>query len=445
LRAGAGVAALALCSALGALVLPELARGILRGLGEFVGRGDPWLARIGEFQPLFPSRNVWRWGSWDAVYRMHGVFGLFAPIALACGCALAVRRHAPSGLCFSGWTVALVGLALLQARFARLLTLNLAVCWALVLVWVAGRVAARWPQRAPSGSWIGVLALAVLLDPVTRAGVVWQPAREPSPLESAGFYLRETAGERAGVLAPWEWGNTLLALSGQPVLSAGFGPYVGPEAFDEVEGALTGDEQALLGLMARRRLGWLATGLSAFEGREDALFPPRDAGRALDIDSLRRTPLAVLVLGGGGSAAHGVAHTAHLLPRFASREVYAELPLPVFRLWLFERVAGARIEGEAAPGARVVARTLLRVHGSDLGWEAWADADATGRYRIVVPLPSGLQAPPLETAPAYEVGIGGAPPHALAVSERDVREGRTLRVQPPAPERSALAPGDGHE
>jgi hypothetical protein len=444
-RAGVGGAALALFAALAALALPDASRGVLRGLSEFVGRRDPWLAGVGEFQPLFSSWALWRWSSWDAVYRMHGLFGLLAPVALACGCALALRRHRASGLCFSGWTLALVVLTLLQARFGRLLTVNLAVCWALLLVWIAERAAARLPQLRPGGVWIGVLVLCAALDPVTRAGFIRQPARDPSPLESASFYLREAGGAGGGVLAPWEWGNTLLALSGRPVVSAGFGPYVGAEAFREVEASLAGDEGALLELMARRRLGWLATGRSAFGDRESGPFPLRGGEFVLDVDYFRRVPLGVLALGGGGAAAQGVAHAAHLLPRFASRERYTELPLPVFRLWLFERVRGARIEGAAPPGARVVARTQLRVHGTALAWEAWADADAAGRYRIAVPLPNGLQDPPLETAPAYEVGIEGAPPLALAVSERDVRDGRTLRVQPLTPESSALAPGDGDD
>jgi hypothetical protein len=91
-----------------------------------------------------------------------------------------------------------------------------------------------------------------------------------------------------------------------------------------------------------------------------------------------------------------------------------------------------------------VARTMLRVHDVELPWEAWADADVAGRYRIAVPLPNGLDAPPLATAPTYEVSVSGVRIASLAVDERDVRAGRTLRV-PAAAARSVFASSDGHD
>jgi hypothetical protein len=453
-RAVAAGGGLILAVSLVALLVPALGREVLRGLSEFVARRDPWLAEVVEFKPIVSSWALWRWSSWEAVYRIHGIFGLLALPALAFGCALAVRRHRASGLCFVGWTLALLVLTLLQRRFGRLLTVNVAISWALSLVWLAELVAARAPRLRPGWIWAGFFGLCILSDPLTSERLRWLPARNPSALEAASFYLRDLPGPRdadTGVLAPWDWGNTLVSISGWPILSGGFGPYVGPEAFREGSAALAGGEAELLDLMERRRFGWLATGRSAFEGglrdgRDGpAPFPQVGDDRVLDIDYFRSRPLAALMLGGGGAPAHGIPHVSHLLPRFASSDRYENLPIPVFRLWLFERVRGARIEGETIPGARVVARTVLRSHAIAFPWEAWADADRAGRYRITVPLPSGMEAPPLATAPVYEVWVSGARVASLSVGERDVREGRTLRVPAAAPDRSVLSPRDGDD
>jgi hypothetical protein len=429
-------AALLVGAAITALMAPDLPRQVLRGLSEFIARRDPWLAGIGEFQPLFQSAALWRWSSWESLYRIHGVFGLLGPVSLALGSLLAVRRHRASGLCFAGWTLALVLLTLLQVRFGRLLTVNFAVCTALVLVEIGRRLAVRWRPIHPAWIAIAAVALCAALDPVTRRGLVWQPARDPSPLESASFYLRDlqSAAGDGGVLAPWEWGNTLLALSGRPVVSAGFGPYVGPEGFREVEAVLKGSESDLAVLMERRRLDFLATGRSAFEDRAVRMGAPGPfqgvgADRAISFEYFHRVPLSPLMLGGGGAATHDVPHISNLMPRFASRQRYEELPIPVFRLWLFERVRGARIEGEAQPGSRAIVRTILRVHDTPLGWEAWADADSTGRFHIAVPLPNGIRRAPLESADSYELWIAEARVASFSVTEEDVRKGRTVRIR----------------
>jgi hypothetical protein len=448
-RLAVGCAALWVGAGITALATPELPRQVLRGLSEFVARRDPWLAGIGEFQPLFQSVALWRWTSWESLYRIHGVVGLFGPLSLVLGCGLAVRRHRASGLCFAGWTLALVVLTLLQVRFGRLLTVNLAVCTALVLIETGQRLALRWRPIRPAWVAFAAVALCAALDPVTRLGLVWQPARDPSPLESASFYLRSAAGD-GGVLAPWEWGNTLMALSGRPVVSAGFGPYVGPEGFREVEASLKGSESDLVALMERRHLAFLATGRSAFEdkavrmGTAAGPFDGTGAERAIRFEYFRRVPLSPLMLGGGGAAARDVPHVENLMPRFASRERYSELSIPIFRLWLFERVRGARIEGEAPPGARALVRTVLRVRDTSLNWEAWADADSTGHFRIVVPLPNGIQLPPLETAKSYEVWIAETPVASVTLTEEDVREGRTVRVRTGDPEISVHTTSNGN-
>lgn len=447
-RAAAGGAALAVVGAALVGVAPELMRQVALGLTEFVGRGDPWLASIGEFHPLFPSWALWRPSSWDAVARIHGAAGLLAPLLLPLGLAAAVRRHRPSGLCFAGWTLALLVLGLVQARFARLLTVNLAVCAALAGAWAAAWIARRSGPRVAFGLGGALLALWLAVDPVTRAALVWHAPREPSALEAASLYLRRHASvpPRAGVLAPWEWGNTIVSLARLPVVSAGFGPYVGAEGFREVQAALHGGEPELLALMERRRLRWLASGSAAFDGRVEPQRSPfvRDAAglpAGLDLGYFRDVALAPLMIGGGGDPLHDVPHLGRLRPRFASTQTVGSLP--VARLWVYERVAGATLVGRVEPGARVAARLPLFVDDRAVPWTAWADADDEGRYRIVVPLPTSLDDPPVRTGAAYDLRVAGASIARVAVSEAEVREG--ARVAAEAPDRSVLAARHHHQ
>jgi hypothetical protein len=215
-----------------------------------------------------------------------------------------------------------------------------------------------------------------------------------------------------------------------------------------VKAVLKGSESNLVALMARRRLDFLATGRSAFEDsavRAGAPGPFHGVGaeRAVSFEYFQRFPLSPLMLGGGGAASHDVPHIAGLMPRFASRERYDEISAPTFRLWIFERVPGARVEGDAPPGSRVIARTMLRVHGTSLGWEAWSDADSTGRFRIVIPLPNGIVREPIKTAENYEISIDGTRVAFLSLTEEDVRGGRTVDVRTGDTENSVNATSNG--
>jgi hypothetical protein len=421
-RSGCLAGLVALVGIVGYAIAPQIAGQVVGGSLDWVARGDPWLAEIREFQPLFRSAALWRPSIWDEVYRFHGALGVLAPLVLAGGCVLAFARSRATGFVFSGWTLAVLALSLLQLRFGRILTIQLAVSAGLVLAALARALAARQPRLRPALVVAVALSLLVVADPATRTSLRWRPAREPSPLEAAALALGRLASDRTGVLAPWDWGHPLLALSGRGVVSAGFGPWVGPEGYARVVSVLDADEAALLSLMDERRLGWLATGISAFrtQTHEDM---PRGSARALDPRFLRSVPLSPLAHGGGGVAALEVPHVEALMPRRASPEVHEGLAHPVFRIWLYERVPGARLVGRATPGARVVARTGMRVHGARLAWEAWGDADPDGSFEIRVPMPNAFVGDGFESAPIYALSAQGEPLGAVVVSEADVRSG----------------------
>jgi hypothetical protein len=441
LRAAGAAGVLLLLGALGAAALASVGAEVVAGLSQFLGRRDPWLAGILEFQPLFPSAELWRPEAWIPARVRFGLPGLLAPLLLALGLARALRERPRTGALFALWTLAIGVLALRELRFGALFGVNLALASALALdalaAALAGALQSRFRAGAPlRAAALALLALAVSLgEPAVRRALVWHPPRPLSALEDVSLRLREIAGGapvHGGVLAPWDYGHTLLALSGQPVVSAGFGPYVGPEGFAEVRRFPREGPAELEALLERRRLAWVVAGSPVFLWRDGELQPlyRRDAeGRErLDWQGLRGIGLAGAILGGSGNAREGIGHLEHLRPRYASARRVAGLAEPVFLLWLYERVPGARLSGRAAPGARVVAQTALRVHGVRLPYQAWTRADAGGRFELVLPLPNGESEPGFETASDYAVEAEGQPLGRAIVTAEAVTRGEVLEL-----------------
>ena len=214
-----------------------------------------------------------------------------------------------------------------------------------------------------------LITLLSLSDPEIRASLRWREARDPSALEAASLFLRDldaAPSDTSGVLTKWDYGHTVLSVAGRPVVAAGFGPWPGEQGFREVMSALQGDEPSLVELMQRRRLDFLVTGLYAFLPSVHVADPdadppfwvsPRDGQVEINLDFFAERPLSPLILGGTGLSAAGVAHAAHLRPRFVSPQRIPGLGgAPIFEFWVYERVAGARLRGTAPAGARVVAR-----------------------------------------------------------------------------------------
>ncbi|MCK7518866.1 MAG: hypothetical protein MZV64_14640 [Ignavibacteriales bacterium] len=117
------------------------------------------------------------------------------------------------------------------------------------------------------------------------------------------------------------------------------------------------------------------------------------------------------------------------MPVFASTRTVGGIddPLPV--LWTYEVVAGARLEGRAAPGTRAVLEIPLAEHGRPHVWRAFADAGADGRWSLVVPVPTDLATATIATGGAPRVG--DAPASPISVPEAMVRAGAVVYALAP--------------
>lgn len=418
-----GVAALAAV----AVVLPALAAEGRAGLVGWLLRRDPWLARVDEFQPMWRSRPL---ATAAEVRRYLGSPGLLLPLAVP----VALAALAPAGprraLGVAWLCLATFGLALLQLRFGRVAAPWLGVAIGLALAWGAGRLAA-WPRRAAVLP-LAAVGLLVAADPRLTA----VPLRPADPIidgaVEAGLDLAGWPADPAspGVLAPWDLGNAALVAGGRPVVANGFGSYPDPRAFEEAEEAFRLPEAGLLELARRRRVGVVFAGAANLFGRvvgQGSAIPFE--GKGYSAGWLRAVPSAPLLIGGSGVPALGVRHFEHLLPRFASTRGVTGIERPVPVLWGYELVAGARLEGRAAPGARAVLEIPLLEHGRSHTWRAFADAGADGRWAMTVPLPTDLATPTVRTA-AGRLRVGEEPARPQAVPGAAVRAGRAVAAAP---------------
>jgi len=417
--------------ALGLLALPRIGAEGLAGLQGWLLRRDPWLARVDEFQPMWKGSpaealgSVWRFLAWP---------GLLVPLAVPC----AVAALAPAGWRRAlgvGWLVlSTAGLALLQVRFGRVAAPWVGVGLGLALAWPAARLGARAGAGAGAEggavprwrAWLGsalplcaVVALAVL-DPRLQALLRRGSDPVPDATVELGLELGRWPADPAapGVLAPWDFGNHALVLGGRPVVANGFGSYPDARAFEDAERAFRVGEAELLELARTRRVGVVVAGPA---------LP--FSGKGVDAAWLRAVPSAPLLIGGSGVPALGLRHFEHVLPRLASTRAVVGIDRPLPVLWVYELVAGARLEGRAAPGTRVVLEIPLSEHGRAHTWRAFTDAGADGRFALTVPLPTDLTTPTVRTG-VGRLLVGGGPARPQAVPEAAVRAGQLVAAAP---------------
>jgi hypothetical protein len=109
---------------------------------------------------------------------------------------------------------------------------------------------------------------------------------------------------------------------------------------------------------------------------------------------------------------------------------------------LYEIVEGARLVGEADPGAVVEVRLALdSVRGGRFHYVAKTRADASGRYALRLPYSNEPFSPDVRAASHYSVTTRAAAGRAL-IPEQAVRSG--AQVAGPSL-RTAPEPGDSHE
>jgi len=412
-----------------ALLAPGLLHELRAGVVDWLFRRDPWMGSIQETAPLL------RGASLRAALDDYGALAFTAPLLLPFALRRASRRGVDAAL-----TLAVVGggtllLTLAQRRFGRANPVMFAAWTALGAAELAALLRAPTRLAAPVAALAWALLDANARDQLRAPRGIWIQG-----IHEAALAIRATEpavhGRREGVFAHWSVGFEVLNLARRPVLVTGFGPYTSAATWAETEPAWSHDEARMLAVLDGHDARFLVFPSVAIlsQPAPSGIAPVKRTGRGVVLNAafLREVPLAALLMGGSGAGALGVSHIAHLRPVFVDGSRVRGLVTAVPETWVFERVAGATLRGQGPEGATVTASLPMRMRDIARRWEA-STTVRDGSWSLTVPLSTGWRHGVVETAPAFELRVGGAAPVTVTVPEDAVRDGGTVLV-PAAPQ-----------
>lgn len=274
----------------------------------------------------------------------------------------------------------------------------------------------------------------VLFQAPAREVLLWARAHTPS----AGIERSASPSPAYGVLAPWRYGYWIAWLAERPAVGTPL--LLLPEerrANARAESLLLSEGATAAGRLAAQRLRYvLATPMIVYA--DSTRVPRRADGMALPTAAWRRALNTRLLHDDGSDAGDDLPCLRNFRLLVDSREDFfletaGPFPLPgapVAAVKLFERVAGARITGRAAPGAPVSARLRLRTPaGRAFTFACETRATERGRFTLVLPYRSSGANGDGGTAAAgpWEVFRGGAVAR-VEVTEGDVLSGAEREI-----------------
>jgi len=421
-----------------ALALPDLPSGA-GDAWRWLARTESFQAAVGESLPLFSEAG--RFGVGPAVSRLSW-FVLLFPVALLLAVSWARRRpNRAALLLWLGWSAGLFAATLLQRRFFN----SFSVAMALLMGWLVCQAYRALPAWLPEGALArraggaalvaGVIALLYPLAETYQHHVVnelrlsdtpqrFRPwvVRQRSLLQMARWLGRKTPPTSGwmnprrqpeyAVLAPWELGHVIEYAARRPTVTDNFGDDIGERNFQMALRYYQSLEPAaseildrlgaryVIAQLSHNFLGELPVDGSVFwalyfyDGSEPERPAPGD-------------PPAL--------ARHRLVYES---PPWAQEAVAA----PAF-FKVFEHVAGARVAGRAAPGARVGVSLPLRTNrGRELVYRAHTIADASGHYALRLPYANRDGPPAVRPGSQYTLRCrsDSAP---LEISESEIQSG----------------------
>lgn len=423
------------------LALPDLTSGA-GDAWRWLARTESFQAAVGESLPLFSEAGSF--GVGPAVSRLSW-FVLLFPVALLLAVRWAWRRpHRPALLLWLGWSGGLFAATLLQRRFFNSFSVAMAMVmgWAVCQVyrglpaWLPGGAVARHAGRAALVA--GVIALLYPLAgtyqhhvvnelPFSDAPQRFRPwvVRQRSMIQMARWlgnktppttgWLNPGRQPEYAVLAPWELGHVIEYAARRPTVTDNFGDDLGERNFKLALRYYQSREPAASAILDRLGARYVIAQLQHnFLGE----VPPDGS------------VFWALYFYDGSEPERPGRRDPPALERH--RLVYESLPwsqeaeaAPAF-FKIFEHVAGARVAGRAAPGARVSVALPLRTNrGRELVYRTHTTADAGGRYTLRLPYANRDGPPAVRTGPHYTLRCGGDSAD-LAISESEIRGGAKL-------------------
>jgi dolichyl-diphosphooligosaccharide--protein glycosyltransferase len=441
-RVASAVALAAVGVALAVVGIPGLWQTLSHAGGWF-RRDEAFLTSVIELRPLlFPAD---RFDPSPALSSLTLALAVFPLAWLWLAVRSARDREArPALSLLLVWSGVAFVLALAQERFANAFALGLAATLGAALEELRGIARDRFPRPAQWAFAVAVAALgAAMLAPASsrylslfeysrfaRAQAQpWIPpaSRRKVVVEEAARWLRDASPPTRGfldaslppeygVLTSWDDGHLVRYRAERPTVQDNFGSFVDRRAYEGARSYFDAVDEELAYRVAQELGARYA--FATLQGSGQTRWPsPRSmAARMWQL------------LGNAGSGAPALARHRLVWVRDLSGQPRGMFSLTRDRVAIFEIVAGAWIEGEAAPGATVRFELALAAGGGRLPpYLAQTVASADGRYALRLPYPTDEpDRAEVRTAGAYRVR-SGARSAELALHEADVRAGATVR------------------
>ena len=223
-------------------------------------------------------------------------------------------------------------------------------------------------------------------------------------------WLEPSQQPEYGLVVPWDVGHLVRYEAKRPQIQDNLGVYVGREQFLAAgryfAAATEGEAVAILDALGVRYVMIDSLGSGHGPALDQAMT------RKLYRPGLEREP-----------------GTPPRLAALGRHRLVFETPVErrgVWHLMIYEVVPGARIVGEATPGASVEVTLAVRSPEREepLVWRALTRAREDGSFRVPVPYANGGSGP-VRAAPRYRLRCGAAEGFAV-VSEQAIRAGETV-------------------
>jgi oligosaccharyl transferase (archaeosortase A-associated) len=455
------ICALVIVGAIGFYLLrPDLATTVFTGYGFFTQSGV--LQTIAEAQPLFGGQGGFQLTT-AASYFQVLLFAAFIGLVVL-GYRI-YKKQDEAALLLLVWSIFAVAITVVQTRFTFLLSANVAILSAFVIVWVLDALVGKaygalvgvhdasalrdlFGHEIKYTQLIGVfLVVLVLLLPsinVTTAyaknvqqitpdwdqSLQWMKANTPP---TSNFNVSSDQKPEYGVLSWWDYGNWIIYLGHRPAVANNFQTGVS----DAAQFFTSQNESDTVNIIQNRSVKYVITDyeIADYNGKFQAMallsgkgvetfLAPQEYYTQSGAVSQQLVPTAAYYnstvvrleyLDGNGYGHYRLVHESKsTVGTFGGTEVkYVKI---------FEYVTGANITVRGNGNATV---SLKVVTNQNRTFNYTQSAIINGSHTFVVPYSTNWTFSGMQTGGAYTVTVGNST-QSIAVSESDVTTGKEL-------------------
>jgi len=442
------------------LVRPDLATTVFTGYGFFTQSGV--LQTVAEAQPLFGGPGGFQLTTAVSYFQ---VLLFVAFIGLAALGYQVYRKQDEAALLLFVWSIFAVAITVVQTRFTFLLSANVAILSAFVVVWAldalvgkgygalagvhdAGALRDLFGHEIKYTQLVGVffVVLVLLLPSVNMTtayaknvqqitpdwyeSLQWMKANTPP---TSNFNVSSNQRPEYGVLSWWDYGNWIIYLGHRPAVANNFQTGVS----DAAQFFTSQNESDTINIIQNRSVKYVMTDyeMADYNGKFQAIallsgkgVEPFLTSQAYYTQSgaisqqlvpteayYNSTVVRLEYLDGNGYSHYRLVHESNsTVGTFGGTEVkYVKI---------FEYVTGANITVRGNGNATV---SLKVVTNQNRTFNYTQSAIINGSHTFVVPYSTNWTLYGVQTGNAYTVTVGNAT-QSLAVSESDVTSGKEL-------------------